>query len=141
MLSTQQKTRNLRHMVSGYVKINTNDYEEEAMKKMKRILLFGLVVSIILLSTSSFAQEAEVRNLSLEKSVNIALKKNLDFKMTEQNTSLREVDYEQAQANNLLQTSIVNLKNAEFAFKQAQNTLEEQRRQLTFQVMNAYFQV
>lgn len=111
------------------------------MKKMKKILLFGLMVGVILLPATCFAQEAEVKKLSLQESISIALEKNLGFKMTGYNTNLREVEYEEAQANNLLQTSIVNLKNAEFAFKQAQNNLEKQRRQLIFQVTNAYFQV
>lgn len=108
---------------------------------MRRVGIFGLTAVIVLLSFGAYAQESGVRELSLKESITIALEKNLDFRMTNQNTRLRQVEYEEAQANNLLQTSIVNLKNAEFAFKQAQNTLEEQRKQLIFQVMDAYFQV
>jgi len=111
---------------------------------MRKVMLFGLIGLFALFSVGAFAQETqqgEIRKLSLEESINIALENNFDLKMARYNVNLREVEYEQAQANNLLKASILNLKNAEFALKQAKNNLEEKRRQVILDVMDAYFQV
>ncbi|MBC7189776.1 TolC family protein [Candidatus Aerophobetes bacterium] len=112
---------------------------------MRKETFLAVVAGVIFLfSFCAFAQESgqvEARKLSLEESINIALENNLDFKMAKHNVNLREVEYKQAQANNLLQASILNLKNAEFSLKQAKNTLEETKRQVILDVMDAYFQV
>jgi len=108
---------------------------------MRKVMFFGLIGLVILFSVGTFAQETEVKKLSLEESINIALENNLDLKMAEYATSLREVEYEQAQASNLLQASILNLKNAEFSLKQAKGSLEEKRREVILEVMDAYFRV
>jgi len=111
---------------------------------MRKAAFFSLIGLIVLFSVGAFAQEtqeAKIKKLSLEESINIALENNLGFKMAKYNVNLREVEYEQAQANNLLQASILNLKSAEFALKQAKDSLEEKRRQVILEVMDAYFQV
>jgi len=111
---------------------------------MKKVVLSGLVGLFIFLSAGAFAQEtqqAEIKKLGLKESINIALKNNLDLKMAKYNLNLREVEYEQAKANNLLQASILNLKSAEFSLKQAEESLEETRKQVILDVMDAYFQV
>jgi len=111
---------------------------------MRKAAFFSLIGLVVLFSVGAFAQEtqqAKIKKLSLEESINIALEHNLDFKMAQYNASLREVEYEQARANNLLQTSILNLKSAEFALKQAKDSLEEKQRQVILEVMETYFQV
>ncbi len=111
---------------------------------MRKVVLFGMIGFFILFSAGAFTQETQqagIRKLSLEESINIALENNLDFKMAKYNVNLREVEYKQAQANNLLQASILNLKNAEFSLKQAKESLEETQRQVILDVMDAYFQL
>ncbi len=111
---------------------------------MRKTMFFGLIGCILLFSIGVSAQQtqqAEIKKLNLEESINIALENNLDLKMARCNVNLQEVEYEQAQANNLLQASILNLRNAEFSLKQAKNNLEETRRQVILDVMDAYFQV
>ena len=109
---------------------------------MRRVGLFGLTTVIVLLSFGAFAQESGVRELSLKESVELALENNLDLKSAEYQLGLTEAEYEEAQINNLLNTSIVTLKTAELSLKRAQDSLEETRKQLVLEdVISGYFQV
>ncbi|TET44084.1 TolC family protein [Candidatus Aerophobetes bacterium] len=110
---------------------------------MRKSLLFGgAVLLIALTSFSSGAQEAEVRELSLEESIAIGLENNLDLAQAGYDLSLRETEYQEAKINNLLRTSVVTLKNAELTFKRARDTFEEKKRQLALaEITNRYFEV
>ncbi len=111
---------------------------------MRKSLLFGVVVLVLITFTSfnSEAQEAKVRELSLEESIAIGLENNLDLKKAAYDLSLKETEYEEAKINNLLQTSIINLKNAELSFKKAQDAFEEKKKQLALEeITNRYFEV
>lgn len=110
---------------------------------MRKSLLFGgAVLLIALTSFSSGAQEAVVRELSLEESIAIGLENNLDLAQAGYDLSLRETEYQEAKINNLLTTSVVTLKNAELIFKRARDTFEEKKRQLALaEITNRYFEV
>jgi len=110
---------------------------------MRKSLLFGVVVLLVTLTSfNSGAEEPEVRQLSLEESITIGLENNLDLKQAAYNLSLRETEYQEANINNLLKTSIVTLKNAELNFKKAQNAFEEKKKQLALEeITNRYFEV
>jgi len=111
---------------------------------MRKSLLFAMVIVVLIAFTSfnSEAQEAEVRELSLEESITIGLENNLDLKEAAYDLSLKETEYEEAKINNLLQTSIVTLKNAELSFKKAQDAFEEKKKQLALEeITNRYFEV
>ncbi len=110
---------------------------------MRKSLLFGgAVLLIALTSFSSGAQEAEVRELSLEESIVIGLENNLDLAQAGYDLSLRETEYQEAKINNLLITSVVTLRNAELTFKRARDTFEERKRQLALaEITNRYFEV
>jgi len=110
---------------------------------MRKSLLFGgAVLLIALTSFSSGAQEAEVRELSLEESIAIGLENNLDLAQAGYDLSLRETEYQEAKINNLLITSVVTLRNAELTFKRARDTFEEKKRQLALaEITNRYFEV
>jgi len=111
-------------------------------KKLKRVGIFGLTAIIVLLSFGAYAQESGVRELSLKESVKLVLENNLDLKSAEYQLGLTEAEYEEAQINNLLNTSIVTLKTAELSLKRAQDSLEETRKQLVLEdVISGYFQV
>jgi len=88
---------------------------------MRKSLFFGVVLLIALASFSSGAEETEVRQLTLEESVAMGLENNLDLKQTAHNLSLREIEYQEAEINNLLRTSIVTLRNAELNLKKARH--------------------
>ncbi len=108
----------------------------------KSILFGGAVLLITLTSFSSGAQEAQVRDLSLEESIAIGLENNLDLAQAGYDLSLRETEYREAKIDNLLRTSVVTLKNAELTFKRARDTFEEKKRQLALaDITNRYFEV
>lgn len=108
---------------------------------MRKVLVFAMTLGIILFSLSAFAQEAEVRGLNLEESIQIALKSNLALEMASYDLSLKEIEYEEAQVNNLLNASILTLKTAELNLKRAKDSFEEKRKQLILEeVINWYFQ-
>jgi len=111
-------------------------------KKLKRVGIFGLTAIIVLLSFGAYAQESGVRELSLKESVKLVLENNLDLKSAEYQLGLTEAEYEEAQINNLLNTSIVTLKTAELSLKRAQDSFEDTRKQLVLEdVISGYFQV
>ena len=107
---------------------------------MKKGLLFGVVVLLITLTSFSLgAEEAEVRQLSLEESIAIGLENNLGLKQAAYNLSLKETEYQEAKINNLLRTSIVALKNAELNFKKAQDAFEEKKKELTLEEITSRY--
>jgi len=110
---------------------------------MRKSLLFGgAVLLIALTSFGSGAQEAEVREFSLEGSIAIGLENNLDLAQAGYDLSLRETEYQEAKINNLLRTSIITLKNAELNFKRARDAFEEKKKQLALEeITNRYFEV
>jgi outer membrane protein TolC len=122
----------------GAVIRKSHKYEEE---KMRKVVLFAMMVFIILLSCASFAQENEVKEISLEESVQIALKNNLDLKMAAYDLSLKEIEYEEAKINNLLKASIINLESAKLSLKRAKDSFEERRKKLLEEVTNWYYQI
>jgi len=110
---------------------------------MRKVLVFGMVIGLIsLFSFSCFAQEAEVSELSLAKSIEMCLENNLDLKLSAYTLELREAEYEEAKANNLLTTSIIVLKTSELSLKRARDTFEEKKKQLILEeIPNKYFEV
>ena len=109
---------------------------------MRKSLLFGVVLLIALASFSSGAEETEVRQLTLEESVAMGLENNLDLKQAAHDLSLREIEYQEAEINNLLKTSIVTLRNAELNLKKARHAFEEKKRQLALEeITSRYFEV
>jgi len=109
---------------------------------MRKSLLFGVVLLIALAPLSSGAEETEVRQLALEESVAMGLENNLDLKQAAHNLSLREIEYQEAEINNLLRTSIVTLRNAELNLKKARHAFEEKKRQLALEeITSRYFEV
>ena len=109
---------------------------------MRKSLLFGVVLLIALAPLSSGAEEAEVRQLTLEESVVMGLENNLDLKQAAHDLSLREIEYQEAKINNLLKTSIVTLRNAELNLKKARHAFEEKKRQLALEeITSRYFEV
>jgi len=110
---------------------------------MRKVISFGILTALIsLFSFNCFAQEVEVTELSLAKSIGISLQNNLALRQASYNLNLRETEYEEAKANNLLKTSIISLKNAEFNLKKAKDAFEEKKKQLIFdEVPNRYFEV
>ncbi len=110
---------------------------------MRKAMFFGMVIGLIsLFSFNCFAQEAEVRKLSLDESVEIGLKNNLELKQAGYNLNLKETEYEEAKVNNLLRTSIISLKTSELGLKKARDNFEEKKKQLILEgVPNKYFEV
>jgi outer membrane protein TolC len=113
-------------------------------KQMRKSLLFGAVVVVLitLASFSSEAQESPMKQLSLEESIAIGLENNLDLRKAAYDLSLKETEYEEAKISNLLKTSIVTLKNAELNFKKAQDAFEEKKEELMLEgITDRYFEV
>jgi len=110
---------------------------------MRKVLVFGMVIGLIsLFSFNCFAQGTEVRKLSLAESIEIGLKSNLDLKQTAYNLELKEAEYEEAKANNLLRTSIITLRTSELTLKRARDNFEEKKKQLILEeIPNKYFEV
>jgi outer membrane protein TolC len=110
---------------------------------MRKSLPFAVVVlSISLTSFSSWAEEPEARELSLEESITLGLENNLDLKEASYDLNLKETEYEEAKINNLLKTSIVTLKNAELNFKKAQDAFKEKKKELALEeIASRYFEV
>ncbi len=109
---------------------------------MRKGLLFGVVLLIALTSFSSGAEETEVREFNLEESVAMGLENNLDLKQAAYDLSLRETEFQEAEINNLLKTSIVTLKNAELNLKKTRHAFEEKKRQLALEeITSRYFEV
>ncbi len=110
---------------------------------MRKVLVFGMVIGLIsLFSFSCFAQGAEVKELSLAKSIEMALENNLDLKQVGYSLELREAEYEEAKANNLLRTSIITLKTSELSLKKARDNFQEKKKQLILEeIPNRYFEV
>jgi len=126
--------------------VAVGDNRKQSLKgegKMRKSLLFCvLMVMITLTSINSEAQEAKVRELSLEESIAIGLENNLDLKQAAYNLSLRETEYQETKINNLLKTSIVTLRNAELNLKKAQDAFEEKKKQLALEeITSRYFEV
>jgi len=110
---------------------------------MRKVLVFGMVIGLIsLFSFNCFAQGTEVRKLSLAESIEIGLKSNLDLKQTAYNLELKEAEYEEAKANNLLRTSIITLRTSELTLKKTRDNFEEKKKQLILEeIPNKYFEV
>jgi len=110
---------------------------------MGKVISFSILTALIsLFSFNCFAHEVEVRELSLARSIEMSLQNNLELRQTGYNLNLKETEYEEAKANNLLITSIISLKNAELNLKRAKNSFEEKKKQLIFdEVPNRYFEV
>ena len=111
---------------------------------MRKAISFGIIL-MALIGLSAFnclAQEAKIMELSLVKSIEMSLQNNLELKQASYNLNLRETEYEEAKANNLLNTSIISLKSAELNLKKAKDAFEEKKKQLIFEeVPNKYFEV
>jgi len=105
---------------------------------MRRSLVLALSITFLLLAVPTSAQQVTSLSLSLQDSINLAMKQNIDYQIALLNLDNAKIGKEKALAATLLTGSTYDKLQAEFNYDKAERDFNSQKKQLIINVVDNY---
>ncbi len=105
---------------------------------MRRSLVLVLSITFLLSAVPTLAQQVTSLSLSLQESIDLALKQNIDYQIALLNLDNSRISEEKALATILLTGSTYDKLQAEFNYDKAERDYNDQKKQLIINVVDNY---